>query len=268
MTQELGPRLARGRTADIHAWGDGQVLKLFLDWRPASSIEREYQISRALYQAGVPVPDVGDVVEVDGRRGIVFERLDGPSMLRHGTSRPWTIRSMARRLAELHVAVHGHSVPGLPSQAERIRNRISGAQGVDEETRATALDVLSRLPVGNSLCHGDFHPDNIMMTARGPIIIDWMDASLGDPLADVAATSLLLRLGQPPPGTPGRLVIEAGRRLVHWLYLRRYRQLRGVPDAGITAWLLPLAVARLGDEIPGEGTGLQAIIDESMARLG
>lgn len=57
----------------------------------------------------------------------------------------------------------------------------------------------------------DFHPDNVLLAARGPVIIDWPDATRGQPLADVARTSLLLRLGGLPPGWP-RLCAP----LPHW----------------------------------------------------
>ena len=40
-------------------------------------------------ERGVSVPRVWDVVKVDGRVGIVMERIEGDSMLRWGTNMPW-----------------------------------------------------------------------------------------------------------------------------------------------------------------------------------
>jgi thiamine kinase len=42
------------------------------------------------------------------------------------------------------------------------------------------------------VCHGDFHPNNIFLTTTRAVVIDWMDASLGHPLADVARTKTIL----------------------------------------------------------------------------
>ncbi len=57
------------------------------------------------------------------------------------------------------------------------------------------------LPDGDQVCHGDFHPDNIMLTPAGPRVIDWNNATSGNPLADIAWTSLILRMGEAPPGS-------------------------------------------------------------------
>ena len=83
-----GELLARGRTAEVFVWKDGQVLKLFLEKYPAEQVAYEARVTGAIYKAGLPAPAVGGVVEVDGRRGIIFERVDGPSMLQVLRYRP------------------------------------------------------------------------------------------------------------------------------------------------------------------------------------
>ena len=76
----LGKPIALGRTAEIYAWEEGQVLKLFHDWLSANRVEYEAQISRAVHTSGLPVPAVGEVVEINGRLGLIYERVVGPSM--------------------------------------------------------------------------------------------------------------------------------------------------------------------------------------------
>jgi len=87
----VGAPFARGRTAEVFAWQDGQVLKLFFDWVPPVWVETETKASRAVYEAGLPAPAVEGVVEANGRRGIVFERVEGPSMLAEFSSKPWNL---------------------------------------------------------------------------------------------------------------------------------------------------------------------------------
>ena len=41
------------------------------------------------------------------------------------------------------------------------------------------------------LCHGDFHPFNLILSNKSVNIIDWVDASSGDIRADVFRTYLL-----------------------------------------------------------------------------
>jgi aminoglycoside phosphotransferase (APT) family kinase protein len=113
---------------------------------------------------------------------------------------------------------------------------------------------MSRLPEGNALCHLDFHPDQVIMTAHGPRIIDWMSACDGPPLADVARTLLLLRVGQVPyGGVAMRALATVCRRRFRRTYIRRYSELN--PTASlreVELWMIPLAAARLREGISGE----------------
>src|SRR4051794_30775548 len=67
----------RGFTADVYHWGEGRVVKLFHRWYPPRKAEREYRVTRAVHQTGLPVPAVYELVNVDDRCGIVFERVEG-----------------------------------------------------------------------------------------------------------------------------------------------------------------------------------------------
>ena len=254
-----GALIGRGRTAEIYAWGNDQIIKLFYDWCPALWAEHEVEISQVVQEAGLPVPACGGLVEVEGRRGLIYERIQGSSMLREMLAKPWKLLWAARTLAGLQAAIHRCVVPGLPShrqQMERCINEAAWPQDVKE----AALHALSQLPAGQALCHGDFHPDNILLAPRGPVIIDWLAATQGNPLADVARTSLLLRLGEPVSGTPGRRFINLIRAPFHALYMRRYLQLRPGSRQEIVAWQLPVAAARLCDRIPGEQAQLHVLV--------
>src|SRR5215471_5491052 len=75
VTLTLGRRIGEGRTAEIYAWGETEVLKLYRPGWPPSSVEQEAHISHLVAEISLPVPAVGAVIEVDGRLGIVFERI-------------------------------------------------------------------------------------------------------------------------------------------------------------------------------------------------
>ena len=75
-----GPRIGVGRTAEVYAWGDRQILKLYLANMPREWVDHEARIGHIVATAGLHAPAIGDNVEVDGRLGILYERIDGPSM--------------------------------------------------------------------------------------------------------------------------------------------------------------------------------------------
>ena len=256
--------IARGRTAEIFAWGDDQVLKLFLDWCPTHWAQGEALITQAVHEAGLPAPAVESTVEVDSRLGIIFERVEGPSMLGELTTKPWKLLRLARTLAELQTALHSCKVPGLPSQRQKLESNIRAAAVLPESAKGAVLNVLAELPDGNAVCHGDFHPDQIIMSARGPIVIDWITTTQGNPLADVARTCLLLRMGEPLAGTARRWLINWVRGLFHSIYLRQYLRLLPGSRQQIDAWKLPVAAARLSEDIPEEEPRLLALVEATL----
>ena len=260
-----GEMIARGRTAEVFAWKDGHVLKLFLEGWAVESVEHEAHVTGALHKAGLPVPAVVGTVEVEGRLGIAFERVDGPSMLQVMRSKPWRIRQLGRKLAELHAAIHSCEMPELPSLKEGLEMGIRAVAGLPQETKEAVLRHLEHLPDGNAVCHLDFHPDNVIMSSRGPVVIDWANPRRGDRVADVASCSLLLRLAPLPQFMAGRWLIGMVRDRLHSVYLKRYLQLRPASRQQIAAWELPLITSRLSDSIPEERDLLLTFIERAIS---
>ncbi len=56
---------------------------------------------------------------------------------------------------------------------------------------------LPRFSDGNAILHFDLHPDNVMLTDRGPVVIDWSNVAIGDPLADVMFSWMLMSTAEP-----------------------------------------------------------------------
>jgi aminoglycoside phosphotransferase (APT) family kinase protein len=246
-----GALIGRGARAEVYGCGEGRVLKLFLSHAAPGSARIEAEIVSAVVAAGIPAPPVVDLIEVDGRPGIVFERVRGPSMLEALNARPWRAWPLARALAELHASVHrAAAAPVLPSQREQLRRNITRADSVPRAHREAALRALERLPDGDRLCHGDFHPDNVVLSERGAVILDWSNAGRGNPLADAARTALLLRAGVAPQQqqVARHGPFGLGRRLFARAYLRAYLNGVHAPAAQLVEWRLPVAVARLGEQ--------------------
>jgi aminoglycoside phosphotransferase (APT) family kinase protein len=164
-TEPPGPLLGAGRSADVYALGTDRVLRRY---RVPRDVAPEAQLMRYLATSGYPVPEVYDA---DGR-DLVIERLDGPDMLADLGRRPWLVRQHARTLADLHDRLHQISAPeGWPGNA--------GPGG-------------GALGQGRAVLHMDLHPGNVMLTSRGPVVIDWVGAKAGTPGADVAMAYLIM----------------------------------------------------------------------------
>src|SRR5512133_3000895 len=261
---QLSAPIALGRTSEIYDWKDGTILKLYYDWCPPNWLEHEARVARVIVDAGIPTPAVGETLEINGRRGIVYERVQGVSMLQDLNAHPWTILRHARALADLQMQYQQICVPGLIPYRASLRYSITNAPHLPGDERAGVLKLLDALPAGEGLCHGDFHPGNIIISPRGPIVIDWMTAVSGSPWADVARTSLLLTVGPKAAGKQLSPLIRLFVSLYHDAYLKRYKTLRVDEHNELQRWMPVIAAARLNEKIEPEREALLQLIKETL----
>ena len=190
MTVDPGPLLASGRDGDIFEYGPGRVLRRAKSGRV---IEGEARIIAYAREHGYPVPEIIDV-RANGTE-IVMGRIDGPMMMDAMIRKPWLMRRYARQLADLHDRLH--VIPGP--------------------------DWLPAVDDGDRFVHLDLHPMNVMMSASGPVVIDWPNAARGDALTDVALTVVLLTCPQMPGSRMINKIATPGRAYLGRTFASRYR---------------------------------------------
>lgn len=225
--EPIGPKIAEGRDSEIFEHGSGKVLRVARDGR---SLVAEAEVMRYVRTQGYPCPEVYDA----GDGYLVMDRLEGPTMVESAGRPPFPLRRSGRMLAELHQRLH----------------RIPAPPGIR----------VAPVP-GDRLVHRDLHPLNVMMTPDGPMVIDWANASAGDPAFDVADTWVLLACATPPTAGIDRLIVPIGRRVLLRSFLSRV-------DTTSARRAIPAAVAhRLSDPntSPEERTRMQEFADRSLA---
>jgi aminoglycoside phosphotransferase (APT) family kinase protein len=264
-----GPQLrkiAEGREAEIYAWRDGTVLRLLRHPDAREQLEREARAMEAARAAGVRVPAAGEITLVDGRPGLVMERVDGIDLLTLVGRRPWMVWWTGSVSGRYHAGLHEVvAPPELPPLRERFRRRIASSPLVPGEIAGRALAELDGLPDGDRICHGDFHPGNLIRADGELVLIDWTAVARGDPTADYVRTDMMLRLGSVPPGSP--LLIRFGARFARGLmrqaYARAYRRLRPVDRALAARWLTVVAANRLVENIEPERPRLLRLLERT-----
>ncbi len=247
-------RIAEGASAEIFAWDDDKILKLYHEGASPGEADQEAVYASIAYDAGLNTPAVIDTITIENRQGIIFERVHGVTMVEAIIAHPHQLSSYAHLLAELQVDMHTHAASRLPSQHHRLQRNIQSASGLAFETKAAILTDLDRLPDDNAICHGDFHPENILLTTEEPVIIDWVDATQGSPLVDVARTVLLLRFSELPPSMNEhhRKKITEICHLFCEVYLEHYAHIQSISRKAIARWELSAAAARLSEGISND----------------
>jgi aminoglycoside phosphotransferase (APT) family kinase protein len=249
--------VARGREAEVWDVGDRAVLKLYLDASNRRGATQEASVLSALRAMGLPVPAVIEEIVLDGRPGLVIERVPGPDMLTTLGRRPWLILRAGPALARAQVAVNDVPAPiQLPSIKLQLRDRITHSSHLNEAERGQVLRILEAQADGAQLCHGDLHLENLLGTVARPSIIDWSNAAGGPPAADVARSLVILQFGEAPPVAP--VVVQrlapALRGLVVSSYIRSYKSMRPGYLQGLDEWMIVQAAARLGETTQSESS--------------
>jgi phosphotransferase family enzyme len=233
MNAELGELLGSGKEAEVLRRGD-HVLKLNRRGASKASAFREAANLAIVERLGLPAPIPLGVTQVDQRWGVLMTLAPGESfgavILRQTELMPDYVAAMA----ELHARILKQPGTGLMSLKARLSANIGRAPGLGDAERKRLLDGLILCPEGDSLCHGDFHPWNILGSPRQAIVVDWLDACSGSPAADICRTYVLMK-------PPALQLADA--------YLAVCEATGLATRADVLAWLPLVAAARLAEGV-------------------
>jgi aminoglycoside phosphotransferase (APT) family kinase protein len=240
-------RLEGGISADIvllEVARDGQVRKLVVRHHGHANLAAnpraaatEFALLQALRGTGIDVPEpccIDETGEIYEQPFVVVEYIDGSTDV--GAAE---LSRCANVLAEALCAVHRTdlaSLPRLPTATDVMGRHLAVGSADDpasvEVGRIRAALQRAWPPAGINgrvLLHGDFWPGNVLWRdGRLVGIIDWEDAALGDPLADLGNTRL-------------ELLWAAGADAMR-AFTRRYLELNTLDVSALPLWDLAAAL--------------------------
>jgi aminoglycoside phosphotransferase (APT) family kinase protein len=247
----LGEVVARGTRSTVHAYGRGAVVKVPVPSTPEGWIAYEARYAEAARAAGAPAPRLLGLETIEGRTASVWKRVEGPSMWQLAVDRPDQSAPLGRLLADIQQALFALVPPvTLPRQRDRLVSKIRRTAATADPSFARALALLPPPTNTPRLCHGDLHPSNVLLARDGPMLVDWFDASRGDPIADIARSSLVLLSDgtNPPEHLPGADPATLGA--LTDAYLGRLREHLEIDDDLLACWQAVSAVARMAEGVP------------------
>jgi aminoglycoside phosphotransferase (APT) family kinase protein len=203
------------------------------------SIEEEYRVLRAAFEAQVKVPrPYGYLADLDGRDAFVMERVKGETIGRRivrsaelRAAREALPGQMAQELARIH-AIELKQVdflpgprtpPATPAYLDGMQEQLDTLPEAHPALELGIRWLREHAPPGHDLVlvHADFRLGNFILDERGMVaILDWEMAHRGEPTEDLgwplvrawrfgADNRRLAGVGDPEP------------------YLERYNQLTG-----------------------------------------
>lgn len=180
---------------DKTVYRDGQkVIKVFDKDYSKSRVLSEALNQSLVEEAGVKVPSVLEVAKIEGKWAIVSEFIKGKTLQELMQQDKDKKDYYLNLFVDIQISMHKKSVPKLIKLRDKMSEKISKSD-FDATIRYELFTRLDALPKSKNLCHGDFFPNNIIITDDGqPYILDWPRASQGDAVADAARTYLLFWL--------------------------------------------------------------------------
>lgn len=210
--------IGKGCTAEVYEWETNKVLKLFYQGYPKEAVEREFQNAMAIREMDFPKPKAYELHNEDGRMGIIYDWVKGDLLL-DWVLRTGDLRKCASYMAELHKKIIRYQVNNVPDYKEFLRRNILNSPYENANRQQEVLKKLDKLPNGHNLCHGDYHPGNIILSDGQPVVIDFVNVCRGNYLYDVARTIFLIQYTPVPQEAPDKEMIMQLKKTLADQYL-------------------------------------------------
>ena len=247
-------QIGAGAFGRVYRWDSERVIKVYsAEVNPLDQIEHERVVARASFVHDIPSAIPFEVVTVGDEHGIIYELIDAQTLGEAVMANPAQVDDYAERMAQLLRRLHGtHFGEGALPDARGIFHRWvdtaekSGLYRTD--TIAELRRVVDELGTADTFAHGDFHPANIMVIPDGELLlIDMGDASVGNPLIDLAGTFHVLRIAARRPGGAEHLTGMTQELLDRlWdVFIRTYYEVASGDDARVAELEHMLRVAAL-----------------------
>lgn len=178
--------IRKGNTAEVFDYDAETVCKFFYQRIPYEYVQQEFENTKKLIRLGIRVPEPFEIVNREGRYGIIYEKIHGVSM--------WECMDK-EDIFELFIAEHKKLLDISTNELMSYKDFLFAMIGEENngEISEDFIEEIQRLPEGNFVLHGDYHPGNVMITVEGEcVIIDLLNVCRGPKEYDVARTFFLL----------------------------------------------------------------------------
>lgn len=241
-------RIGAGACGEVFRLDDETIIKLYYPRVKKEEIEQEKTLAKKAFVMGVPTAISYDIVEADGRTGVVYELINSKTLGELIRADESDLEAYVDMYAAVCRQIHSiEAEPGqLPSFKDINRADIPNVTGITEEERAYLHRFLDLVPDRMNCLHGDLNINNIMVQNGECCLIDMGEFSTGTPMFDLSRILFSMELAGAPKGEFNsfyKMPQDTVDRVLH-LFLERYfgcplaEAEKTYPDA---AWLYPLA---------------------------
>lgn len=232
----LDIKIGEGAQAEVYLYNNNAI-KVFKENYNKAFVFYEAMITSFIENSGLPIAKVHEVLKIDNKIAIKMDYIEGHNLNECLLSDIDNAKSYIGTMVDLQIDIHSKNLKLPLTLKDKLKEKISGNMIIDSNKRNKLLEILNKLPEENSLCHGDFHGNNIINNCDGYYVIDWIDATNGCASADVCRTYMIYSF--------------YSKELAN-MYLETYCTKSKRPPKDILDWLPVVAAARLSENNENE----------------
>ncbi len=174
---------------------EDSIVKVFDEKHPKSNVLNEAVNTARVEEAGLDIPKVKEVTQIDGKWALVIDYKEGKTLEEMMSVDPNNIEKYMNDFVDLQLSIMDKKAPLLNKMKDKFARQINGLKVLDATTRYELMTRLESMPKHNKICHGDFNPSNVIVSKNGKMtVIDWAHVTQGNASADAAMTYLLFAL--------------------------------------------------------------------------
>lgn len=226
--KRYGEQIGLGQSAVIYA-RDGVAAKVYRPTQPHYQPFMEAFYIALVGELGLPVPKIYGVETFLGQTSVIMDQVRGKSLLDIALEDPSKMESCLDKVVEMQIEMHKISAGVFRPLKMVLEANLAASPGLTPEEKERFTAMLTGLPDGLAICHGDFHGGNILFDGKSYQIIDWAEVACGAPAGDACRTYMDYYMGS---------------KEIAEVYLNKYCAASGLTREEILAWL-PVSVGSI-----------------------
>lgn len=191
-------KIGAGACGECFRIDDETIIKLYYSKIGKKEIEREKALAKKAFVMGVPTAISYDIVECDGRTGVVYELIKSKTISELIRENPDEIDRYTDMYADVCKKIGSIQAvdADLPSFKDLNRQDILKITDITDEEREKLYRFIDLVPDSDTCIHGDLNINNIMVQNGECCLIDMGEFSTGLRMFDVSRIVFSMKYGK------------------------------------------------------------------------
>lgn len=182
--------IAKGANGAVYRYDDETIVKTYFAKDALPEIKQERENARRAFVLGINTAIPYGIVRVGDGYGTVTELLNATSVTKIIRKNPDDLSEAAKYYIDMLKSIHAievedGKVPDMKETALEWADFV--APHIPEEQGKKLRALIEAVPKQNTLMHGDYHTNNIMVQNGEPLLIDMDTLCMGHPVFELGS---------------------------------------------------------------------------------